>query len=110
MIWLRLGLREWGRGLAGTSRDRSGRRDFFYLTALLAATLVLGVLLLGTREGMLNRFLDVSLGHMPGHGIPIWVYARYLGRDEAGGDVIDQAVSERMRLAAVEFGGHEAGQ
>ena len=70
-FWLRLSWIEWYRGfLIG-----SPNRDFFSLTALLSLTLILSLLLWGGREGLLNRFVDVSVGSLEGYGIPIWLAA-----------------------------------
>ncbi|MCP3866876.1 MAG: hypothetical protein GY703_02030 [Gammaproteobacteria bacterium] len=89
MIWARLGILEWSRSVTGLSRDRTGRLDFFFLTILLALTLTLGMLLLGTREGILNRFIDTSLGRLQGHGIPIWVYTTIIDRSGRMDSLID---------------------
>lgn len=50
-----------------------GGRDFLWLTSLLMLLLTLGLLLQSTRVGLLERFVDVFLGTVEEHGVPIWV-------------------------------------
>ncbi|EDN71593.1 hypothetical protein BGS_1209 [Beggiatoa sp. SS] len=50
-------------------------RDFFWLTVLLTLTLILTMLLWGSQRGLLNKFVDVSIGYTEGAGIPIWLAA-----------------------------------
>jgi len=50
-----------------------GGRDFLWLTLLLTLVLTLGLLLQATRQGLLERFVDVFLGTVENHGVPVWV-------------------------------------
>jgi len=50
-----------------------GGRDFMWLTLMLMLVLTLGLLLQATRIGLLERFVDVFLGSVENHGVPIWV-------------------------------------
>jgi len=70
--WQKLAWTEWHRsaGLGGKPN-----RDFLWLTGLLSLTLILALLLYGGREGLLNKFVDVSVGYLEGAGIPIWLTA-----------------------------------
>lgn len=68
----RLAWIEWYRSFRFMRKDN---HDFFWLTSLLFLTLSLALLLWGTRGGLLNKFIDISLGHIPQTGIPIWVAA-----------------------------------
>jgi hypothetical protein len=70
--WQRLAWIEWYRSFRLTGKDN---HDFFWLAVLLLLTLTLALLLWGSREGLLNKFVDVSLGNIEGAGIPIWVAA-----------------------------------
>ena len=71
-IWQKLAWIEWYRSFRLTGKDN---HDFFWLALLLFLTLTLALLLWGSREGLLNKFVDVSLGRLEGVGIPIWVAA-----------------------------------
>jgi len=72
-LWWKLAWIEWRRSFLW---NKSSQPDFFWLTVLLALTLSLALLIYGSREGLLNRFMDVSLGYVQGAGIPIWVVAK----------------------------------
>jgi len=69
----RLAWKEWYR----SNRSGQPNRDFLSLTVLLFLTLTLALLLWGGREGLLNKFVDVSVGNIEGAGIPIWLAANY---------------------------------
>ena len=71
MTWQHLSWLEWQRSLWAGKPNR----DFFWLTLLLTLTLLLAMLLWGTQRGLLNQFIDVSIGSVEGTGIPIWVAA-----------------------------------
>lgn len=70
-IWLRLSWLEWQRSVWLGKPNR----DFFWLTVLLTLTLILTMLLWGSQRGLLNKFVDVSIGYTEDAGIPIWVAA-----------------------------------
>ncbi|MDM8557514.1 ABC transporter permease [Candidatus Parabeggiatoa sp. HSG14] len=67
--WQRLGWTEWYR----STFKGNPNRDFLWLTMLLFLTLILALLLWGGREGLLNKFVDVSVGYVEDAGIPIWL-------------------------------------
>lgn len=67
--WQRLAWIEWHRSLLKGEPNR----DFLWLTILLCLTLILALLLWGGREGLLNKFVDVSVGYIENAGIPIWL-------------------------------------
>jgi hypothetical protein len=69
----RLAWKEWHR----SAWSGQPNRDFFWLTVLLFLTLTLALLLWGGREGILNKFVDVSVGYIEGAGIPIWLATHY---------------------------------
>ena len=71
MTWQRLSWLEWQRSLWAGKPNK----DFFWLTLLLTLTLLLALLLWGSQRGLLNQFIDVSIGSVEGTGIPIWVAA-----------------------------------
>jgi len=72
LSWQRLAWIEWRRSLTGQDNY-----DFFWLAMLLWLTLTLALLLWGSREGLLNKFVEVFLGNIEGVGIPIWVVANH---------------------------------
>jgi hypothetical protein len=62
---------------------------------LLFLTLTLALLLWGAREGLLNKFVDVSVGYIEGAGIPIWLAANY-GLSGINRDLLqNQALSQQ---------------
>ncbi len=69
----RLAWKEWHR----SAWSGQPNRDFFWFTVLLFLTLTLALLLWGGREGLLNKFVDVSVGYIEGSGIPIWLATNY---------------------------------
>ena len=72
-----------------------GGRDFVWLTTFQTLILTLMLLLLASREGMLNRFVDVLLGNVPDRGVPIWVTNNMLSRGGING--IDTTVLSRVK-------------
>jgi hypothetical protein len=88
--WQKLAWIEWYRSFRLTGKDN---HDFFWLALLLLLTLTLALLLWGSREGLLNKFVDVSLGRLEGVGIPIWVAAN----NEAGLD------RHLLQVAGIQF-------
>lgn len=67
--WQRLAWIEWHR----STFKGEPNRDFLWLTMLLFLTLILALLLWGGRAGLLNKFVDVSVGYIEHAGIPIWL-------------------------------------
>jgi hypothetical protein len=70
-MWTRLAWIEWQRSVVIGKPNR----DFLWLTLLLTLTLLLALLGWGSQQGLLNKFVDVSIGHVESAGIPIWVAA-----------------------------------
>jgi len=89
-LWWKLAWIEWRRSFLW---NKSSKPDFFWLTMLLALTLSLALLIYGSREGLLNRFMDVSLGYVQDAGIPIWIVAKV--DDE--GRVMDRELLEKIQ-------------
>ena len=50
-----------------------GGRDFLWLTLMLTLVITLALLLLATRTGLVNKFIDVFLGNTKEKGVPVWV-------------------------------------
>jgi len=50
-------------------------RDFLWLTLLSMLVLLFALLMASTRDGLSERMVDLLLGRVPGHGIPVWVRA-----------------------------------
>jgi hypothetical protein len=76
-----------------------GGRDFVFLSLMLVLVLTLALLLFGTREGLLNRFVDIFLGSTKDHGVPVWVIPNPFAR--GGINLIDHTL-----MKAVEAEGH----
>ena len=72
-LMLRLAWIEFSLPFCRLRSEAPGGRDFMWLTFLLVLVLTLGLLLQATRVGMLERFVDVFLGTVKNHGVPIWV-------------------------------------
>lgn len=76
MAWMRLAYKEfllpfyyWKRG------GCPGGRDFVWLTILISMILTFTFLLLGSYRSILNQFVDVLIGKIEGHGVPVLVIA-----------------------------------
>ena len=95
MIWLKLSGIEWRRSIFFWCRNDNDR-DFFWLTTLLALTLALALLVWGSREGLLNSFMNVSLCYVEPVGIPIWVVA-----ENGNGVGIDRDLLENIRAMGI---------
>lgn len=93
--WFILGWKEFWLPFHYRKTGCPGGRDFAWLTTFMAFMLTLVLLLLASREGLLNRFVDVLLGNIPGHGIPIRVTNNILRN--AGVDAIDTSVLSEVR-------------
>ena len=96
---------EWYRAFTiKQSGGGNGRRDFFWLSLLLWLTLTLALFVWGSRAGLLDQFVNVSLGYVRGSGIPIWVIAGIAGSDNVA---IDRRILQRMQaLPAIGDGVH----
>lgn len=92
--WLRLAWKEFCLPFRYKKSGCPGGRDFVWLTIFLTLLLSLILLLWASREGMLNRFVDVLLGNVPGYGVPVSVTNNMLSK--GGLNAIDSSV-----LAAV---------
>ncbi|MEO5366137.1 MAG: hypothetical protein H7831_07235 [Magnetococcus sp. WYHC-3] len=73
--WMRLGMRAYVR--AFSFRQGSSGRDFAWITMQLALVISLGLLLVGSRVGFLERLTDAMLGHLRPDGVPIWVTSHW---------------------------------
>jgi hypothetical protein len=71
--WWKLALREYRLKMVLSRAKCPGGCDFRWLTFLLAGVLCMALLLLSTREGLMNRFVETLLGKVPHYGVPIWV-------------------------------------
>ncbi len=94
-----LGWIEWRRSFSCRSPGGgSGRRDFVGLVLLLLVTLTLALFVWSSRKGVLYQFMDVSLGYVPGYGIPIWVVAEVGALERSG---IDPSIIRRIDELAI---------
>ncbi len=59
----------------------AGKRDIFWITIFFILIFFLSLLLLGSREGVLDKFVDVFLGNMPDYGIPVLMAPNLLSKD-----------------------------
>ena len=69
-------------------------RDFFWLTLLSMLVLLFALLMSSTREGLSERMVDLLLGRVPGHGIPVWV--RSNPYTPGGKNLIDSAIVKQV--------------
>jgi len=51
----------------------TGSKDFLKFFILLLLIFTFSFLLMGSKEGLSDKLVDVILGRVPGYGIPIWV-------------------------------------
>ena len=93
--WIRIARKEFL--MQFSFKKSSGGRDFVWLSLLLALLLVFALLIIGSKEGLSERLVDLLLGRVPGHGIPVWVRSNPF--TEGGQNLIDDHV---MKL--VEYG------
>ncbi|MCP4548451.1 MAG: ABC transporter permease [bacterium] len=97
--WSDLALTEWRRAFRWRrAGGGTGRRDFFWLTILLFLTLALALLLWGTKQGLLNQFMNVSLGYIEGAGVPLWLVSEVGGLED---NLIDRQMMERMMALGI---------
>lgn len=78
-----------------------GGRDLLWLSLLLVLVLTLGLLLLATRVGLLERFVDVFLGKAKDHGVPIWVIANPVAK--GGAELVSNEVIDSVRRVGFEM-------
>ncbi len=90
--WIKLGWKEFWLPFLYWKKNEGcpGGRDFLWLSIFMALILILMLLLYASREGLLNRFVDVFLGNVPGHGVPITVTTSIISR--GGVNFIDSSV------------------
>ncbi len=76
MAWIRLAYKEfslpfyyWKKG------GCPGGRDFVWLTILITMILTFTLLSWGSYKSLLNRFVDILIGKVEGHGVPVLVIA-----------------------------------
>ena len=93
--WIHLAVKEFWLPFHYRKSGCPGGRDFVWLTTFMTLLLTLMLLLLASREGLLNRFVDVLLGNVPGHGVPIAVTNNMLSK--GGLNAIDTAVLAEIR-------------
>lgn len=90
--WQQLAFLEWRRSIL----QGKPNLDFFWLTILLTLTLLLALLLWGGREGLLNKFVDVSIGYVENAGIPIWLATNQVeGIDRA---LLQELAAQKMTI------------
>jgi len=93
--WIRLALKEFWLPFRYLKSGCPGGRDFVWLTVFICLLLTLLLLLIASREGMLNRFVDVLLGNLPGYGVPISISNNMLGKKGING--FDTAVLNDLK-------------
>ncbi|MBT3388431.1 MAG: hypothetical protein HN417_10900 [Desulfobacula sp.] len=94
-ISLTYGWIEWLRSFSWAKIGIGYRRDFFWLTILMLLTFTLMLLLWSSHEGVANKFMDVSIGFVPGKGVPVWVKSE---RSQLGGRfLMDNEVIDKIR-------------
>lgn len=93
--WFWLAVVEWRKSFAPFRRGGQHRLDFFWLTVLLFLSSTLMLFLWGSKEGLLNRFMEVSVGYLPGHGIPIWVRSELA--EDGSGFLLDHKILKEIQ-------------
>ena len=101
-LWKKLSLKEFWLPFRYTLRKPCpGGRDFLWLSGFMALIFTLILLLVASHEGILNRLVDVFIGNIKNHGIPISVTNNYLGH--GGRDGINSSVlSEIKKIPGIE--------
>jgi len=74
-------------------------RDFLWLTLLSMMVLLFALLMTSTREGLSEQMVDLLLGRVPGHGIPVWVRANPY--TSGGKNLIDSAIVKQVNTIGV---------
>jgi hypothetical protein len=93
-IW-QLAWKEWYRCSNWNGKPNS---DFLWLTVLLFLTLTLALLLWGGREGLLNKFVDVSVGYIEEAGIPIWLASNYTNYNGINRNLLQELRQQNITL------------
>jgi len=75
--------------------DVPGGRDFIWLTMMLTLVITLALLLLATRTGLINKFVDVFLGNTKDKGVPVWVIPNPFNR--SGLDFINREIMDEIK-------------
>jgi len=75
-------------------RRQPVNRDFLWLTLLSMLVLLFALLMSSTREGLSERMVDLLLGRVPGHGIPVWVRANPY--TSGGKNLIDSSIVNQV--------------
>jgi hypothetical protein len=78
-----------------------GGRDFVWLSLMLVLVMTLGLLLQATKEGLLERFVDVLLGSNKKHGVPVWVIPNPISKGAVR--MISNNVVESVKQAGYEI-------
>ncbi|MCP4112242.1 MAG: hypothetical protein GY749_43085 [Desulfobacteraceae bacterium] len=94
---------EWSRSLFKRESPGTYRYDFFWLTILLVLISVMGLFLWSSKQGVLNKCMDVFLGNVPNYGVPIWLEAQLSpvgGRHLIGREVLKK-ISD-LRISSLE--------
>ncbi|MBF0383090.1 MAG: ABC transporter permease [Magnetococcales bacterium] len=101
MYLLKLTVLEWSRSFRFNNKGGGGQRDFMWLSLMICLLLTLALLVWSSREGVLNRFVDISLGYVQGAGVPIWVAANILD----GTAIDNKMLSKIQQLGKKKFSG-----
>nr|VFK30396.1 MAG: FtsX-like permease family protein [Candidatus Kentron sp. MB]VFK34356.1 MAG: FtsX-like permease family protein [Candidatus Kentron sp. MB]VFK76674.1 MAG: FtsX-like permease family protein [Candidatus Kentron sp. MB] len=93
-VWIALGWREFARPFSREcwSGVCPGGRDLFWLTLFFALAMSFGLLILGTRNGLLDSFSNTFLGYVPQYGIPLALAPHA----EAGGFGVNRDVQSKV--------------
>ncbi|MBF0450745.1 MAG: ABC transporter permease [Candidatus Magnetomorum sp.] len=75
-------------------------RDFLWLTLLSMLVLLFALLILSTRDGLSERMVDLLLGRVPGHGIPVWVRANPYTK--GGQNLIDTKIIHQVNALGID--------
>jgi len=74
-------------------------RDYLWLTLLSTLVLLFALLILSTRDGLSERMVDLLLGRVPGHGIPVWVRANPYTK--GGQNLIDRSIIRQVNALGI---------
>jgi len=85
-------------------KRQPANRDFLWLTLLSMLVLLFALLMSATREGLSERMVDLLLGRVPGHGIPVWVRANPY--TTGGKNLIDSSIVKQVNAMGAYQEGH----